>query len=137
MRDTYVANGQVRYVWHDFAFLGPESVWAAEAAACAHDQGRFWDYHDKLFQEQGEENSGAFSPQNLERFAAELGLDTALFDRDLTSNRFLPFVEQERQAGDANGINSTPTIFVNGRKLQGVPSWEVLQQAIDGMTRTA
>lgn len=134
---SLVPSGRVRFVWRDFAFLGPESVWAAEAAACAADQGKFWEYHDKLFAEQGGENQGAFAKANLERFAAELGLDAAAFDRCLTSNQHLARVEQERATGTREGVDATPTIFVNGQKYVGPPTYDRLRALIDTASAAA
>jgi protein-disulfide isomerase len=74
IRDTYIKNGQVQYIYRDFAFLGPESVKASEAARCAADQGKFWQYHDYLFTHQNGENQGNFSSLNLKLFAKEVGL---------------------------------------------------------------
>ena len=74
IRDTYVKNGQVQYIYRDFAFLGTESEKASEAARCAADQGKFWQYHDYLFTHQNGENQGNFSSLNLKLFAKELGL---------------------------------------------------------------
>jgi protein-disulfide isomerase len=64
IKQNFVDKGQVRFVFRHLAFIGAESLWAAEAAECANEQGRFWDYHDKLFEEQGGENVGAFSQEN-------------------------------------------------------------------------
>jgi protein-disulfide isomerase len=126
-----IPEGQAKLVWHDMAFLGPESVQAAEAAKCATDQGRFWDYHDKLFAEQRAENSGAFSNDNLIRFATELGLDRDAFQTCLTSDKYRAEVLAERQAGMQQGVSSTPTLFVNGQKFEGVPSFDQLRRAVE------
>ena len=74
IRDTYVTNGSVQLVYRDFAFLGPESIKASEAARCAGDQGKFWQYHDYLFTHQNGENQGNFSSLNLKLFAKEMEL---------------------------------------------------------------
>ena len=74
IRDTYVTEGSVQLVYRDFAFLGQESVKASEAARCAADQGKFWQYHDYLFTHQNGENQGNFSSLNLKLFAKEMGL---------------------------------------------------------------
>ncbi|MGH2461125.1 MAG: DsbA family protein [Chloroflexota bacterium] len=132
-----VPSGRVRFVWRNFAFLGPESVWAAEAAACAADQGKFWEYHDKLFDEQGGENQGGFSKANLERFASELGLDAAAFDHCLTSDQHQAAVEGERDVGTREGVDATPTIFVNGQKYVGPPTYDRLVAMIDTASAAA
>jgi len=71
---NYIKDGKVKLVSRDFAFLGDESLRAAEAARCAGDQGKFWEYHDYLFTHQNGENKGNFSNLNLKTFAKALGL---------------------------------------------------------------
>ncbi|MDP3785182.1 MAG: thioredoxin domain-containing protein [bacterium] len=75
LKETYLKSGKTAFVWRDFAFLGEESFRAAEAARCAGEQGKFWEYHDYLFNNQRGENAGAFSDRSLKSFAATLGLD--------------------------------------------------------------
>lgn len=74
IRDTYLKDGTVKLVYRDFAFLGPESSKASEAARCAAEQGKFWEYHDYLYSHQNGENRGAFANANLKAFAKELKL---------------------------------------------------------------
>lgn len=116
------------------AFLGQESVWAAEAAKCAQAQNQFWAYHDKLFNEQQGENSGAFSKAKLEGFAADLKLDTQQFDSCLDSDTYLQEVQSERQTGQQQGVDSTPTFFINGQKYEGVLSYDRLSAIINAAT---
>jgi protein-disulfide isomerase len=71
---NYIKNGKVKLVSRDFAFLGSESQKSAEAARCAGDQGKFWEYHDYLFNHQNGENKGNFSSLNLKTYAKALGL---------------------------------------------------------------
>lgn len=137
LRDSLVKNGQVRFVWYDFAFLGPESYWAAEAAEAAGDQDRYWEYHDKLYQEQGPENSGAYSAENLLRFAQDVGLDLNQFVNDLQTSQPAERVAAEKQRGEELGVNSTPTVFVNDRKLEGVPTFEEISRAIKATNQRA
>jgi protein-disulfide isomerase len=74
IRDNYLKDGTVQLVYRDFAFLGPESTKASEAARCAGEQGKFWEYHDYLYSHQNGENRGAFANANLKAFAKELKL---------------------------------------------------------------
>jgi len=69
IEETYIQSGKVRFGYVHFAFLGPESLWAAQAAECAADQNSFWAYHDLLFQRQAGENQGAFNKENLRKSA--------------------------------------------------------------------
>jgi len=130
LKENYVDSGQVRFVFRHLAFLGPESLLAAQAAECANTQDRFWDYHDKLFAEQAAENSGAFSRDNLKRFAGDLGLDTEQFNQCLDANEYQAKVEQEVAQAQRLGIRSTPTVFVNGQLIENGSNYQVLQTAI-------
>jgi protein-disulfide isomerase len=131
LKEEYVDTGQVRFVYRHFAFLGDESTWAAEASECADEQGRFWDYHDRLWAAQGAENSGAFSRDNLKAFAAELGLDTERFNQCLDSGDYRSDVRQEFGEGQRLGVRGTPTLFVDGRLVRNGSSYEALRAAIE------
>ena len=127
----YVQTGVVRFGYLHFAFLGPESQWAAEASECAAEQDAFWEYHDQLFDSQSGENQGAFSKDNLKQFAADLGLDTQDFDACLDSGKYASTVEGETQTVQSLGVRSTPTFLVNGRPVVGAQPFEVFQQYIE------
>ena len=131
LRQDYADKGLVRFVFRNFPFIGKESTWAAEAAWCANDQGRFWDYHDKLYQEQGGENQGVFAQDNLKRFAAELGLDTAQFNACVDSGKYASVVRAEFDEARRRRINSTPTLLVDGQLIPNGSSYPVLQAAIE------
>lgn len=117
--EKYVKTGKVKFVYRHYAFLGPESLRAAEASECAKEQDKFWEYHNYLFEHQGEENSGAFSKENLKYFALVLKLDTDKFASCLDSDKYADVVSQDKIAGDRFGVTGTPTSFVNGEKLVG------------------
>ena len=133
--EEFIAKGTVSFQYVSFAFLGEESKKAAEAAECAADQGRFWDYHDLLFLRQGKENSGVFSPANLKGFGGELKgafptFDTGKFDKCVDSGEKRPMIDaQVKQARDA-GVQSTPSFLINGLALSGVQPIEVFRDAI-------
>lgn len=133
LKETYVDTGKVRFVFRHFAFIGDESRWAAEASECANEQGRFWDYHDKLFEEQNGENAGTFTQNNLKRFAADLGLDTEQFNQCLDSGKYRAKVQQETTEGQQLGVHGTPTVFVNGQLIRNGSSYQALQAAIEAI----
>jgi protein-disulfide isomerase len=130
---TYIEPGKVRLVFHDMAFIGPESVDAAVAAQAAAAQGKFWTYHDYLYANQGvTENSGAFSRARLISIADAVGLNQAKFTQALDDATLRNDVEAEASAGASQGVNATPTIFLNGKFFQaGIPTWSALSAAID------
>ena len=111
----YVNSGKARFVWKDYAFLGQESIWAAEASRCANDQGKFWAYHNYLYENQGAENSGVYSKANLKKFASTLGLNVGQFNSCLDSGKYTSFIQKETQAANEIGVNGTPATFINGQ----------------------
>jgi protein-disulfide isomerase len=131
LEQEYVKTGKVRFVFRHYAFLGQESRWAAEAAECANEQSRFWDYYDKLFTEQGGENAGVFAKPNLQRFAAELGLDATRFNQCMASGKFAASVQADFTAGANRGVRGTPSVFVNGRLVDRGSDYAILRDAIE------
>ena len=127
----YIEAGQVKFIFRNFPFLGPESQWAAEAAECAHEQGRFWDYYDKLWANQKGENTGAFSKENLKRFAAELGLETKAFNRCLDSGKYAEEVRDDKEEGQRLGVRGTPAFFINGQLVTGAQPFSAVKQLIE------
>ena len=126
----YVDPGRVRLEWHDFAYLGPESVLAARAARAAGRQGRFWQYHDALYHQQGRENSGAITGESLTATARGLGLDVARFQRDFADPAIAAQVSADRELGAALGVNAVPSFVVGGQMIVGAEPLATFQQAI-------
>jgi protein-disulfide isomerase len=126
-----VGEGLVRFGYLHMAFLGPESQWAAEASECAADQDAFWDYHDLLYDRQAGENRGAFNKDNLKQFAAELELDTQVFNECLDSGKYASLVQTETALAQSLGVRGTPAFLVNGQPLVGAQPFEVFQQVIE------
>jgi protein-disulfide isomerase len=123
----------VRFGYLNFAFLGDESQWAAEAAECAGDQNAFWEFHDYLFSHQNGENQGAFSKDNLKAFAADMKLDTAAFNTCLDSGKYTQLVTDQTNLGKGLGVQSTPTFAVNGQPVVGAVPYETFKQTIDAL----
>jgi protein-disulfide isomerase len=126
--------GKAKVVYHHMAFIGQESQWAGEAADCAGDQGKFWAYALYVLGHQAGENAGAFSKENLKGFAKPVGLDTNAFDACLDSGKYAAAVKQETMQGEQLGIPSTPTFFVNGRRV-GLPTTDQFAQIIDSLQK--
>ncbi len=131
LREKYVKTGKVRFIYRDFAFLGPESLWAANAAHCAGEQDKFWQYHDYLYVNQRGENQGAFSKDNLKSFAAALGLDKNKFNACLDSEKYTDLIQKETKAGGGAGVQGTPANFINGTPYAGALPTATFTQIID------
>ena len=116
---TFIASGQVQLIYHDYTFIGPESLAAAVAARCADQQGKFWEYHDLLYANQGKENSGAFSADRLASLASMAGLDVGTWTTCLADPAVSAADQAGTEQGKALGVDGTPTLFVNGTKVNG------------------
>lgn len=120
-------EGKVKLVFRQFPLsFHPNAKKAGEASLCAADQGKFWEYHDVLFQ-----NQKALGADALKKYAADLKLDTAKFNTCLDSGEKAKAVEADQEAGAKAGVNGTPAFFVNGIPLSGAVPFEDFKSAID------
>ena len=122
---------QILFVYRDFPLhsIHPLAGKAAEAAQCANEQGRFWEYHDMLFEKQSDWATGGAAKFN--EYARNLGLDSGAFVECLDSGKYTAEVEADRQAGIAIGVTGTPTFVINGQKVSGAVPLDILKDIID------
>jgi protein-disulfide isomerase len=104
---------------------------AAEAAEAAREQGKYWEYVAILFK-----NQSALEVAKLKEYATQVGLDRAKFDQALDSGKFADKIQRDLREGDKLGVNSTPTVFINGKRIRD-KSPEGLKAAIDAALKTA
>lgn len=118
----------VRFEYRDFPIdeLHPMASAASEAGKCANEQNRFWDYHDRLYA-----NQDTLTDESFPRFAAELNMNVAEFKRCLASDRNLPKVQSDAEAGFAAGVRGTPTFFFNGVRIPGAIPEDTFRKLID------
>lgn len=137
IRTAYVATGQAKLVYRHLAFLGPESIASAAASECAKDQGKFWEYHDAIFNAEiadGQEQNGNLKRSLFMQLAKSIKLDETAFGKCIDSKKYDDYVAQQtKDAGIRYGVNSTPTIFVNDQKIEGAYPFATFQQIIDGI----
>ena len=134
----YIQKGLVQLEFHYFAITGGnappdqnEATLAAEAAECANDQSRFWEYHYKLYAEQRGENRGAFLPERLKQFATDLGLDRDDFDACLDSHKHIGLIEEQRNQAANAGARGTPSFLINGKLVVGYEPFEKFRLHIE------
>ncbi len=128
----YVDTGKVKLAFRSFAFLGQESTWVHEAAECANEQGKFWAFHDWIFENQApESDTNYYSKANLAKYAQKVGVNVGKFTSCLDSGKFSSQVAADTQAGQQAGVNGTPTTFVNGRMIVGAQPYSVVKAAIE------
>jgi protein-disulfide isomerase len=121
-------DGKVRIVHKDLPLdaLHPQARLAAEAARCAGDQGKFWDYHDKLYA-----SSPKLGVEEVKAVAKEVGLDASRFDQCLSSGKLRAAVQQDYAQAAQLGLTGTPAFFINGREISGAQPLEAFAAIID------
>lgn len=127
----YVDTGKVKFVFKNLAFLGKESTDAANAALCAKEQNKFWEYHDKLFGSQNGENQGGFNLDKLKGFAVDLGLNAGQFNDCLDKQKYNAQVTADAAEANRNGFQSTPSTAVGSTPLIGAMPYAQFQTTVD------
>ena len=128
LREEYIKTGKVKMVFRDFPLdsIHPFARSAAEAAQCAKDQGKYWLYHDALYDRQAQ-----IPTLNFVTLAGELGLDTAQFGACVQEEKYADEVEKDLQDGIAAGVTGTPGNFVNGKAFHGALPYATFKAAIE------
>lgn len=120
--------GQVRLVYKHFPLgFHPNAQKAAEASECADEQGKFWEYHDKLFENQPQ----GYSTDKFKQWAQDLNLNTTKFNDCLDAGKYAGQVQAEATDGQNRGVQGTPATFVNGQLVSGAVPYESFQSVID------
>jgi protein-disulfide isomerase len=118
---------RIHFVYRHYPLANhPRARPAAEAAACANEQGKFWAYHDRLFG-----NQQLLEDADLKQHAAQLGMDAAQFNACYDSRKYSADIDADIRAGDEAGVSGTPAFYINGRMLSGAQPFEVFKQIID------
>lgn len=132
VKERYVDAGIVRYVYYDFPLtsIHPHAFLASRAGRCANEQDRFWDYHDLLYGRQPRWASVRNAADIFIDYAGEIGLNRGAFQECLNSDRYALEVTQNLRLGESLGVQGTPTLFINGKRLPAVPSFRELEGII-------
>ncbi len=129
--EQFVDEGIVRVGYRHAAYQGEGSVQAAAASECAADQDAFWDYYDRLVERLAVEGKRDFNADTLKSFAAELDLDTELFNTCIDEGTYLDLVQEETQETHMLGIGGTPSFLVNGTLMVGAQPFENFVELIN------
>lgn len=125
--ENYVDSGKVRIVFRDFPLnFHPNAQKAGEAAECAGEQGKYWEMHDKLF-----DNQNSLGEDDLKRYASEIGLNTATFNACLDNGDMAQEVIKDLEDGQAAGVSGTPANFINGKLVSGACPYSAFEDAIE------
>ncbi|KPM55457.1 hypothetical protein ACG83_08935 [Frankia sp. R43] len=115
---SLMAAKKIKVFYHTLAFLGPESERAANAAAAAANEGKFAEFHDLLFANQPEERSGGFQNAELVHLGSLVGLTSAAFVGAVHKGTYGDYIAQVNDAASRRGVQGTPTVYVDGERLQ-------------------
>lgn len=127
---NYINTGKVRMVFKDFVIIGQDSVNAAHAAHCAQEQGKFWEYHDALYNNWAGENTGWASSSNLMSFATKIGLNGTQFSDCMNQSKYISTVKGSLSDAKGLGLDGTPDFFILApdhsiTKIVGAQPYEV------------
>ena len=135
INEEFIKTGKVKLVFKDFPLNGPDSVLAAEASYCAHDQGKYWEYHNELYKNWGGERTGWVTRESVDRFASTTGLDLQEFNKCLDEHKYQNKVNELYDFGREIGIDATPSFLVFNDekiiKIRGNQPLEVFLKTID------
>jgi protein-disulfide isomerase len=112
--ESYIKTGKAKMIFKDFTIIGPDSIVAAHAAHCADEQGKFWEYHDTLYNNWNGENNGWASQENQIRFAQGLGLNMDAFSECMSSERHTQKIQASTNDAQTLGLSGTPGFFIIG-----------------------
>jgi len=130
LEEEYIKTGKVKLVYRDFPLSFHQNAQkAAEASECADEQGAFWEYHDILFEKQGEWSNA--KTNIFKDYAKQLDLNSNQFDQCLDSGKMADEVKKDLQDGSAYGVNGTPAFFINGELISGAQPIGAFRQVID------
>jgi protein-disulfide isomerase len=130
IKERYIATGKVRLIFRDFP-VHQQAIIAAGAAACALEQGNFWGMHDTLFAQQEEWSGNQDFMELYNKYAQDLGLDVEAFTSCLESGKYTEGLRKDVEAGEAAGVQGTPTFLINDQLVVGAQPFEVFKEVIE------
>src|SRR6185437_13969974 len=138
INSTYVQTGKVNIIFKNFVTHGPDSLTAAMAAQCTKDQGKFWNFYQLLYNNQGQENSGWANAENLKKLVSQIsGLDKQKFNSCLDSAKYKSYVDRDNALAISSGFQGTPTFVIEkadgskAERLLGAYPFPSFQAIID------
>ena len=135
INEEFIKTGKVKVIFKDFPLNGPDSKLAAESSYCAHDQGKYWEYHDQLYENWAGERTGWITREALSEFAKSINLDTTEFNKCLNESKYENKINSIYEFGKQIGIDATPSFLVFNDekiiKIRGNQPLEVFLKTFD------
>ena len=138
INEEFIKTGKVKVIFKDFPLNGPDSKLAAEASYCAHDQGKYWEYHDQLYENWAGERTGWITRESLSEFAESINLEIVEFNKCLDENKYENKINSIYEFGNQIGIDATPSFLVFNDekiiKIRGNQPLEVFLKTFDELS---
>ena len=138
INEEFIKTGKLKVIYKDFPLNGPDSKLASEASYCAHDQDKYWQYHDQLYENWAGERTGWITREALSKFAESLNLNTVEFNKCLNENKYENKINSIYEFGNDIGIDATPSFLVfNDQKIikiRGNQPLEVFLKTFDELS---
>lgn len=134
LKKDYIDTGKVRLVYRDYPLpFHAAAKPSALAAACAQEQGKFWEFHDKINEEQAKKGVGTveYGIVELKQWATQIGLKASQFNQCLDSKKYEARVDKDTADASAFGVSGTPSFFVNGEMIVGAQPYSAFKTLID------
>lgn len=137
LEKEYIDAGKVKFYFLDVSIVGPDSIILAQGSWCANEQGKYYEYHDYMYSNQGQENSGWGTPDKVKGLARNIsGIDTEKFNQCLDAKKYESRSQQLTQFAQQLGLTGTPTMFVGNSelgytKITGAQPYSVFKQVIE------
>lgn len=138
VKKEYVETGKIRIAYLQYPLNGHQHAMpAAEASMCAGAQGKFWEYHDRLFATQDQWTPLPDASAFYQNLAQEVGLDTAAWQQCMADDVMLPMIAADQQRAQAAGVSSTPSFFVGNQRIDGAETIDVFRKVLDPAVEAA
>jgi protein-disulfide isomerase len=138
IEERLIKTGRLRWRYRDFPLQQhPFSRLAAHSAACADEQGRFWDQHQKIYDGQSEWSEARNAAANFHDYAKAIGLDLPRYDACMSSGKYAGRIQASQEEGVRLGVSSTPTLLVGGRLYQGRFDSDAITHLVDSLAPRA
>lgn len=134
LKKEYIDTGKVKISYRHYPLsFHPMSQKSAEGAECANDQGKFWEYHDKIYEKQDAQGQGTitYTNEDLKTWAGETGMDAATFGTCLESSKHASKVTEDMTAASAGLVDATPAFYVGSQLLVGAQPFSAFKAVID------
>jgi protein-disulfide isomerase len=137
IEERLIKTGRLRWRYRDFPLqMHPFARLAAHSAACADEQGKYWQQHDRIYEGQQEWSAARDAAPRFRSYAQALGLDLGRYDSCMESGKYAGRIQADYNSGVALGVSSTPTLLVNGRLHRGRFDSDAITKLVDSLTRT-